>query len=651
MNPATYLNPVYDRDFPDPFVLKYLGEYWAYGTGFWDDGRVFGILRSPDLVHWQAVGGAMEPLPGGHTSYWAPELLYDNGRFYLYYSVGNEKTMQIRVAVASHPAGPFVDSGRTLTHEPFAIDAHVFTDDNGRRYLFYATDFLDHTHIGTGTVFDEMVDPYTLAGRPRPVTRPCYDWQVYHSQRPEKGGVRWHTVEGSFVLKRKGLYYHMFSGGNWQNPSYGVGYATSDTLDRPDEWPQACDGERVFPILRTIPGIVVGPGHNSVVRGPDNRQLFCVYHRWDVAGNGRVPAIDRLDWAGERLLVLGPSHTPQPAPLPPSVAGFGRGWHVTRGKWTVQADGSAVLTDGEARCPIPVPAFLAELSLRAAEAAADGRFGVRLYAGEQELFRCRLSPAGHTAVIAYLTPDQGWQEQALALPAAFDPTAYHLLRLEVDGRHLALALDEPLVRWQGRLAGEAADVALYAETATATFAGFGTTIGWEDRFIAPAATPQDNGWRGQPEDGWRLEQQQLWFTAGSGPGYLSKGPLLPAYELVVNARLAAGATFDSCYGFYPAWTTPAQPGPLLAIEQENRNWILRWQATKTQHRFPLPTHFDPTTYQQWRFLKENGRLLVHWEGHLIAEGDVTPEPTTVALYACHAPVAFDLVRLTAIGSL
>src|SRR5690606_15623486 len=109
-------------------------------------------------------------------------------------------------------------------------------------------------------------------------------------------------------------YYQMFSGGNWQNPSYGVGYATSDTLDRPDEWHQPCDGEQHLPVLRTIPGLVIGPGHNSVIRGRDNRQLFCVYHRWDPAGQGRLLAVDPLDWAGERLLVLGPSHTPQPVP-------------------------------------------------------------------------------------------------------------------------------------------------------------------------------------------------------------------------------------------------------------------------------------------------------------------------------------------------
>lgn len=210
----TYLNPVHNRSCPDPFVLKYCGEYWAYCSHIGPDGRYFGILHSRDLIHWREIGGAIEAFPEDWDCYWAPEVTYHNGRFLMYYSVGNETYMQIRVAVADHPAGPFVDSGRRLTEEEFAIDAHVYIDDDGGWHCFYATDFLEHTHIGTGTVHDRMLDPWTLAGNPQPVTRARYDWQVYDPQRAEKGGVRWHTVEGPFVLQRKGRYYQMFSGGN-----------------------------------------------------------------------------------------------------------------------------------------------------------------------------------------------------------------------------------------------------------------------------------------------------------------------------------------------------------------------------------------------------------------------------------------------------
>src|SRR5215211_6826257 len=175
----TYLNPVYTKSFPDPFVLKFRGEYFGYCTGFADDGNVFGMVRSNDLVNWTELGGAMVPLGDSPPFYWAPEVIYDNGKFYLYYSVGNETLMELRVAVSERPDGGFIDSGHRLTTQDFAIDAHVFLDEDGSKYLFYATDFLDHAFIGTGTVVDRLVDWFTLEGNPRPVTRAKYVWQVY----------------------------------------------------------------------------------------------------------------------------------------------------------------------------------------------------------------------------------------------------------------------------------------------------------------------------------------------------------------------------------------------------------------------------------------------------------------------------------------
>jgi GH43 family beta-xylosidase len=277
----------------------------------------------------------MKRLDGDAPFYWAPEVTYSNGRFYLYYSVGNEALMELRVAVSTRPDGGFIDAGKRLTTEEFAIDPHVFIDEDGTWNMFYATDFLQHTHIGTGTVVDRMLDPYTLAGHPTPVTRAKYDWQVYDPQRKEKGGVRWHTVEGPCVLKRKGVYFEMFSGGNWQNTTYGVSFAVTDHLQDEHEWTQFSDGSHVLPILRTIPGVIIGPGHNSIVRGPNDLELYCIYHRWTDAG--RVLAIDRMDIVHRRIFVLGATNTPQPAPFEPAVKGFLAGWSGDDG-WELSAE-------------------------------------------------------------------------------------------------------------------------------------------------------------------------------------------------------------------------------------------------------------------------------------------------------------------------
>jgi arabinan endo-1,5-alpha-L-arabinosidase len=549
----TYLNPVYSRPFPDPFVLKYCGEYWGYATGIWHDGRCFGILRSRDLVHWSEVGSAMEPLPGGATCYWAPEVSYDNGRFLMYYSVGDEEQMEIRVAVAEHPAGPFIDTGRRLTTEEFAIDPHIFTDEDGKRYLFYATDFLTHSHIGTGTVFDLMLDPYTLAHRPRPVTRARFDLQVYDSRRLEKGGVRWHTVEGPFVLKRKCLYYQMFSGGNWKNPTYGVSYAVTDSLEAGGEWDQASDGVSVLPVLRTLPGLVVGPGHNSVVRGPDNRQLFCIYHRWAEDGSGRLLSIDPLDWAGERLLVLGASVTPQHSPLAPSLVDFfeedhGNGlsqqWDCTPGsRWTASS-GAAVEQSGaslaEARCKIGASCFTAELSLRALDSNVDGvGYGIGIYNERGSTLRVIILPrSGRIAI--YRPEEIGEVDQQFDLPRSLNPQVYHLLRLEVDRRLVKVEIDHGQWRWEGFLSEEAGAVALVTQGMAAAFAGFAVTVGWEDLFARTktAQTPEEYGWQFKAGE-WSISNRQLWqMDEHALRALIVKGPLLESYELVINAGLA-----------------------------------------------------------------------------------------------------------------
>jgi beta-xylosidase len=88
----TYQNPVWSGYLADPFVLKTGGDYYAYGTGssVGDDlsnGRMFPVLHSKDLAHWEFVGGALQPLSDfASTAYWAPEVAERDGKFYMYYS-------------------------------------------------------------------------------------------------------------------------------------------------------------------------------------------------------------------------------------------------------------------------------------------------------------------------------------------------------------------------------------------------------------------------------------------------------------------------------------------------------------------------------------------------------------------------------------
>ncbi len=107
----------------------------------------------------------------------------------------------------------------------------------------------------------------------------------------------------------------MYSGNHWRDPNYGIGYATSD---RPvgGLWTKY-EGN---PILeKDLERGISGPGHNSIIRSPDEKELFIVYHTHilkdgEVRG-GRTINIDRLMIKKDGTLeVVGPTKTPQPFP-------------------------------------------------------------------------------------------------------------------------------------------------------------------------------------------------------------------------------------------------------------------------------------------------------------------------------------------------
>ncbi len=428
--PTIYTNPVYPRDFPDPFVLRHGGIYYAYGTGISDDNRRFPILSSRNLVDWEPHGGALDPLAHpGLEEYWAPEVAYREGRFYMYYATGQTENPDhhMRLAVADHPIGPWQDAGVDLTpHEIFAIDGHPFQDPaDGQWYLFYARDELEPPFAGTGIVVDRLVAMDRLEGKPRPVLRPYAEWQVFELQRAVKQGLDWYTIEGPFVLRVENRYVCFYSGGRYENPNYGVGYAHADHPLGP--WVD--DSNRDAPlILRTIPEHVLGPGHNSVVLGPDLVSQYIVYHGWDLEGTGRYPRIDPLRWEGWRPVCEGASSDARPVPrMPDLVDWFAEersleglevpsGWR--RSSAGLQASGNGVLALGD-------PAENLVLETAASAENPDAEWGVNLGNHEVRVGRGVLRIGDREA----------------RLPSDFRPDALHHLRVCRRGSELVATLE------------------------------------------------------------------------------------------------------------------------------------------------------------------------------------------------------------------
>ncbi|MCK9222742.1 MAG: glycoside hydrolase family 43 protein [Limnochordia bacterium] len=313
---ASYFrNPVISQpgmDHGDPFAMSYLGRYYLYHTG----GSGVHLHTSTDLVNWRYEGTVLAPKAECHwaqVDYWAPEVMYSKGTFYMYVSGtkrtakgGDDALRRLGIARSKSPLGPFEWDEHPLFDE-WSIDAHPYRDDNGSLWLFYnirteETRYVDGT-TGCGNVVEAMSAPDQAVGNQMRVTFPTEPWEG------DKKGT-WYWNEGPTVLKRRGTYYQMYSGGCYRDETYAIGVATAPSPLGPwTKYPRN-------PIF-TSTSAISGPGHHSVVLGPDGVNLYAVYHGRIPQDAGRKVHIDRLFWVGDHLKILGPTEEEQKVPSGP----------------------------------------------------------------------------------------------------------------------------------------------------------------------------------------------------------------------------------------------------------------------------------------------------------------------------------------------
>ena len=490
----TYTNPLYDGYLADPFVLKYNGEYYAYGTV--PIGRcAIPVLHSTDLIEWRRVGNALEPFAREFDCFWAPEVAYDNGTFFMFYSAGGREGEghQIRVATAEHPTGPFRDEETILApDDPFSIDAHPFRDEDGQWYLFYCHDFLEGERPGTGIVVDRLLDMRSLAGERRVVVRAHADWNLFQRQRHWYNRVwDWYTIEGAFVTKHADRYYCFYSGGAWKEPNYGIGCVVADQ----PAGPYRIESSRSFPeVLRTVPGRVVGPGHCAVALAPDNLHPYLIYHAWDVKHTARLMRMDALVWTAAGPVCKGPTTSPQPAPPLPFFRDLFGGpsldehsWRVQGGAWRTEGS-QAIQEDHEAQQAAllftgmpPRTAYLLEVNLR--------RLGTSAASETYGLYVCYEDPDNFVELsLANEPPELIWrcvvhgdevERRVLGLPAQgsrFQPRSYHQLLVRRQGGQASVWVDRVLAGANLPVLATANHVGLFTRNASAAFAGVSLTL-------------------------------------------------------------------------------------------------------------------------------------------------------------------------------
>lgn len=274
-----FSNPVIDVNCPDPGVVYDGKQYVMACTGLT-------LHTSADLVHWTSAGSIFTSMtrPSWATGdFWAPEIHRVGARWIAYFSARHtDGHLALGAALGDSSTGPFRDIGHPLLRDPTpgVIDVHEFDAPDGTHYLLWKVD-----GNATGSPTPIYIQPLADDG----VTLRGTRTRILVNDRAWEGAL----VEGPWMIEQGGTFYLFYSGNTYSTPRYAIGVARASSplgpFTKADE-----------PLL-TSNSSFAGPGHGSVVRGPDGEWVQ-VYHAW-LAGHagsspGRLVLVDRLSWSG-----------------------------------------------------------------------------------------------------------------------------------------------------------------------------------------------------------------------------------------------------------------------------------------------------------------------------------------------------------------
>ncbi|MDO0937614.1 family 43 glycosylhydrolase [Streptomyces sp. DG2A-72] len=291
-----YANPLKSSKGADPWLEYYDGNYYLITTTFTG---ILGIRKSPTLAGLATAPNVQvwsDTTSTRNTNFWAPELHFVDGHWYLYYSAGrsgvaccDSQRTHVLESAGADPMGPYTYkgslTGSNLTPGGWLIDASVLRA-GGRLYL-----------VGSGfvnggeqsLVIAPLSNPYTLASRTFTViSRPTMSW--------ERSGSP--VNEAPEPLYRGGRTFLTFSASSCQTADYKLGQLEltgSDPLN-PASWTK-----KSTPVFqRSDARGVYGPGHNGFFTSPDGTENWLVYHGNSASnggcGNGRTTRAQEFTW-------------------------------------------------------------------------------------------------------------------------------------------------------------------------------------------------------------------------------------------------------------------------------------------------------------------------------------------------------------------
>ncbi len=310
---GTYTNPTlvtyengspYKTEVADPSIVRGDdGYFYIFSTL----GRV---LRSEDACNWIVYSDNIITRPtwdkdvwgeSVNAQIWAPDVIKIGDKWIYYYSLSAwGKCCGVGYAVADEIAGPYTDMGKLFDYKEIkidnAIDPHVFIDDDGRVYMsvgsFQGLFLLELTEDGTellGGVEYQRDNKVLIAGK--------------------VGGWDGSTYEGSYIIKKDGMYYYFGSVGTCcegKSSTYRVVVGRADNIAGPYTdaagRPLTASGSgKTYGEMCLWTGItnanMSGAGHNSILLD-DAGDYWIYYHAYSSADNfaTRHLFMDKLSW-------------------------------------------------------------------------------------------------------------------------------------------------------------------------------------------------------------------------------------------------------------------------------------------------------------------------------------------------------------------
>jgi hypothetical protein len=395
----------------DPYILKYRGSYYLYGTG---SSTGIKCWVSKDLVNWSnsytcaTEGGA-----------YAPEVVYWNGLFYMYTSPSGNGHY---VLTSTSPTGPFTRATGNLGK---SIDGNVFIEDDGKWYFYYAGG-------GAGGMQGSEMSSPTVIG----------------SGRNIGASMNNNWTEGASVIKRNGVYYIIYTGNHFLSKGYRIDYAKNTTGPLATYTPQS----KQNPILINTEGANVGLGHGCPFIGPDLDSYYYAYHNLD--GTVRMFNYDRIAWNGDKMTILGPTVWAQQAPELADFTDFfertevGENWITSGGNWGITNKDFLYqnVSAGETKIINNVATeknYTAEFTLqRVGSTNANSKFGAVFgYTDESNYGIVAVRDQSKKLEISFKINGIWSSTVSADLPSEFNGASWHAIRIEKSGENYKFFID------------------------------------------------------------------------------------------------------------------------------------------------------------------------------------------------------------------